>query len=431
VEAALRAAVLSAGAKVLESLLAGVGRGRRDDPVFCACGTRMESRGVEEKTILTILGPVRFTRSRFQCPECRQARYPGDEALDVTETTRSPGVRRMVARAGSRQTFKEAKEDLRVYAAIEVSAKDVERGAEKTGREVEAWQARERAALLSGESDSLPPKTIPVMYIEMDGTGVPMVPSEVAGRKGKQPDGSARTREAKIGCVFTQTTTDEKGRPVRDPDSTTFVGAIETADEFGRRIEAEAIRRGLSQAWKVVVLGDGAVWIRTQAELRFLGAILIVDLFHAREHVAELARLLFFGQEREIQKHRLRWWTDLDQGQVEKIIREARARLSQGGDQRKKAEQEIGYLEQNVDRMRYDRYRKQGLFVGSGGGRGGMQKRHRGQAQTVGHGVVPGWSQRHHRPPLQHPLRTIRGLLGRTSRLKTRIQDAGPVVVRL
>ena len=96
----------------------------------------------------------------------------------------------------------------------------------------------------------------------MDGTGVPMVPSEVEGRKGKQPDGSAKTREVKLGCVFTQTSTDDKGFPVRDPDSSSFIGAIETVDFFSNRIEAEAVRRGLYEAEKVVVLGDGAVWIR-------------------------------------------------------------------------------------------------------------------------------------------------------------------------
>ena len=200
VEAALRTAVLAAGAKVLESLLAGVGRGRRDAPVFSACGARMESRGLEEKNILTIWGPVRFARSRFQCPDCGQTRYPGDETLDVSETTRSPGVRRMMARTGSRQTFKEAREDLRLLAGVEVSAKDVERLAEKSGRDIEEWQAKERERLMVDPGEASPPQTIPVLYIEMDGTGVPMTPAELAGRKGKQADGTAKTRAAKIGC---------------------------------------------------------------------------------------------------------------------------------------------------------------------------------------------------------------------------------------
>jgi len=55
---------------------------------------------------------------------------------------------------------------------------------------------------------------------------------ELEGNKGKQADGSALTREAKLGCVFTQTGTDEKGFAVRDPDSTSFVGAIETSEEL-------------------------------------------------------------------------------------------------------------------------------------------------------------------------------------------------------
>jgi len=100
------------------------------------------------------------------------------------------------------------------------------------------------------------------MYVEVDATGVPMVADELAGRKGKQEDGSSKTREAKLGCVFTQTKPDEEtGLPVRDPDSTTYVGSFETAEEFGGRIRLEALRRGLGRALKVVFLGDGAAWI--------------------------------------------------------------------------------------------------------------------------------------------------------------------------
>jgi hypothetical protein len=124
----------------------------------------------------------------------------------------------MMARAGSRGTFKEAKEDLKVYAGIVVSPKDVERVAERIGEQVETWQGTERGKLLQIEAPTTEDKSTPVLYVEMDGTGVPMVKSETDGRKGKQPDGTAKTREVKLGCVFTQTTIDEEGRPVRDPE---------------------------------------------------------------------------------------------------------------------------------------------------------------------------------------------------------------------
>jgi hypothetical protein len=369
VEAGLRAAVLAAGARALEEVLRGIGCGRGWEPVRCSCGARMRSTGRATKRLLTILGEVEFTRSRYECPVCGASRHPGDEALGVVGTSRSPGLQRMMARAGSRETFKEGREDLRIYAGITVSAKDVERVAETIGAEMEAWAARERQALLAVEAEDRPQprvKTVPIMYVEYDGTGVPMVPKEVAGRKGKQTDGSAKTREAKLGCVFTQTATDAEGRPVRDPDSTTFVGAIETAEEFGGRIYAEALRRGLNHAHRVVVLGDGARWIRGLAEMHFPHATQIIDLYHAKEHVADLCKRLWPGDEKEAHRHRTRWWTDLEEGKVDKVVRDARRLLAARGAAPEKVETELHYLEENRERMAYGRFRDEGLFVGSG-----------------------------------------------------------------
>ena len=352
---------------MLERLLEGFGCGRREHPVECSCGTIMKSKGIVEKILTTIMGRVSYGRSRYECPECGQTRYPGDEELDVVDTGRTPGLRRMMSRAGSRQTFKEAKEDLKVYAGIEVSAKDVERVAERIGEHVEKWQDAERETLLQTEVPLLEDKSIPVLYIEMDGTGVPMVRAETEGTKGKQPDGTAKTREAKLGCIFTQTTKDKDGRPIRDPGSTSFVGAIETVEEFGKRIEAEAIRRGLYNAYRVIVLGDGAAWIRGLCELRFPYAQQIIDLYHAREHVANLCKLLFNGNEKNLLRYRMQWWTHLDEGNVEKIICQARKMLSKvQADTLQKIVGELYYLEENKTRMRYADFRKQGLFVGSG-----------------------------------------------------------------
>jgi hypothetical protein len=133
-------------------------------------------------------------------------------------------------------------------------------------------------------------ETIPILYIRMDGTGVPVTKEE--RREGKVEGQPAHTREVKLGCVFTQTSWDEEGYAVRDPDSTTYTGAIETAADFGRRMYREAWDRGWSRAQKKVVLGDGAEWIWNVADEHFPGAVQIVDLFHAREHLWESARPL-------------------------------------------------------------------------------------------------------------------------------------------
>jgi hypothetical protein len=326
----------------------------------------MESQGLKEKEVLTILGSLTYRRSMFQCPTCQSTRYPGDEELDIIETTRSPGLRRMMARAGSRSTFKEGREDLKIYAGVEVSAKDIERVAEGMGQQMEAWASQERKEILQDPPQLPSEKAIPILYISYDGTGVPMTQEELTGRKGKQADGSAKTREAKLGCVFTQTTTDTKGFPVRDPDSTSFVGAIEPVEDFGWRIYGEAVRRGLSKAEEVVVLADSAQWIKNLAQMHFPEAKLIIDLYHARQHVSELCKTLFVGNEKKIQHQRMRWWTDLDGGKVEKIIRQAQQLLPQEAETKKKAETEIHYLEKNAEYMRYAEFRAQGLFVGSG-----------------------------------------------------------------
>lgn len=271
-----------------------------------------------------------------------------------------------MARAGSRSTFKEGRDDLQVYAGIKASAKDVERVAERVGEQLEQWSAAERTALCQRLPSVPQEKTIPIFYISYDGTGVPMTKAELVGRPGKRADGSARTREAKLGCIFTQRARDEQGNPVRDEDSTSFVGAIETAEQFGWRLYAEALRRGLAQAQRVVILGDGAEWIRHLAELHFPGSTQIVDLYHAKQHVSDLCKLLFPDQERQTRRQRLRWWTLLEAGQINKLVAQAQRHLPTEATTRKNVEGELNYLRRNQQRMRYAGFRQQGLFVGSG-----------------------------------------------------------------
>jgi hypothetical protein len=221
----------------------------------------------------------------------------------------------MMARAGSQSPFKEGRDDLKIYAGLEVSAKDVERVAEGIGQQMEVWSNQEHREVLQQNESEQQDKTIPILYVYYDGTGVPMTQEELKGRKGKQAHGSAKTREAKLGCVFTQTLTDAKGFPVRNPDSTSFVGAIEPAERFGWRIYGEAVRRGLAQAQRVVVLRDGAEWVKNVAEMHFPEATSIIDLYHAREHVSELCKALLGQNEKQIGRQRIRWWTDpWDQG---------------------------------------------------------------------------------------------------------------------
>ena len=201
-----------------------------------------------------------------------------------------------------------------------MSAKDVERSAEGTGGEVEKCQRDERAGLPEGRAEAENMASAPLLYVSYDGTGVPMVPWETAGRKGKQNDGSSKTREVKLGCVFTQTQTDDRGFPIRDDGSTTFVGAIESSADFGTRIYAEALRRGLDKAGKVAVIADGARYNWEIAALHFPGGVEIVDLYHAREHLHVLCGLVVPEGGTNLTRLEIKWRTMLDDGRIEEII---------------------------------------------------------------------------------------------------------------
>ena len=152
---------------------------------------------------------------------------------------------------------------------------------------------------------------------------------------------------------------------MRDPKSTTFTGAIEDSATFGWRIYEEALRRGLLQAKRVIVLGDGAEWIKNLAQLHFPDALRIVDFYHAKEHVAGLCKALF-SQPKLIAEYRERWWEWLEQGNIEAIMEDARRYLPKDLKENKDARREINYLDKNKEHMRYEQFRQQDLFIGSG-----------------------------------------------------------------
>ena len=360
----IRSSMHHVGSIILGKLLSSDNGDYRGRTLPCEKGHVSEFKEYRDKELLTVLGPVKVNRAYYYDQECRKGCCPKDTVLDIVGTSFSPGVRRIMGRVGAYRPFGLGHEDIKEMAGICVDTKEIERVSHQLGEEVEVFNKKETALSLSGKV--IPIESVPKMYICIDGTGVPVVKAETMNRKGKGEDCHAKTREAKLGCVFTQTTVDEKGHPVRDEASTSYAGAIETAEVFGNRIYAEAVYRGLERAQKVCVIGDGARWIWNIADEQFYGAIQIIDLYHAREHYWNAARVAFV-----FDKAKIKSWTDkrrkeLDQGKVEEVIEAIRQLSPSTEDGKEVFEREVGYFEKNKDRMRYNDFRKQGLFVGSG-----------------------------------------------------------------
>jgi hypothetical protein len=361
-EMAIRATSHRIGGSLLEKLLDIDGGDYRGTTVDCGKGHRARFVEYREKELITVLSPVGVRRAYYHCDQCGKGIIPKDVALDIVDTGFSPGVRRMMGQVGSKEAFNDGRKDLEILAGVLVTTKAVERVSEATGKQIEQQNQREQKHALSGKVVPFIRKvTIPNLYIAIDGTGVPVVKRETEGRTGKDKTGQAKTREAKLGCAFTQTTVDAEGYAVRDEDSTTYVGAVEKAEEFGNRIYAEAVRRGMAQAQKTIFLGDGAKWIWGIADEHFPNAIQIVDLYHAREHLTTAAKL---GKKSE------EWLSarrkELDAGNVKKITCALNKLRPKDKAIQKEIIKEREYFKHNANRMQYAVFRGQGLFVGSG-----------------------------------------------------------------
>lgn len=365
---AIRSTVHQTGAAAVTELL------RFDPPdsehrsLPCSCGHTAQYVGMRSRPVLTALGWAQIERPYYLCSECNQGQFPADVQLDIDKTDYSPGVRRMLAAVGGETPFAPGRKQLKLLADLDVTAKAIERMAESIGADIERRQQQDIRRAKQLLLPVLAGAAIPHLYVQMDGTQVFVVKSETEGRAGRTPDQPARTRECKLGCVFTQAGVDDQGRPVRDQGSTTYVGAIETAEEFGLRIYTEAYNRGWDRASIRVVMGDGSHWIWNIAARHFPGAIQIVDLYHAREHLWDLTRKLYPADE-AAQKRWLRYKLDwLENGKIDNLV----AALHKTADSIANPELakiialESEYFDSNRDRMRYPEFRRKNLFVGSG-----------------------------------------------------------------
>lgn len=361
---AVRSSTHQAGGVVLEKLVNLDGGGYRGPRIDCGQGHLAEFVDYRSKSVITVLTPIQIRRAYYHCSACERGVIPKDKELDIVKTSCSPGVRRLMGHVGGKEAFEEGRQDLEELAGILVKTKQVERVSERLGEQIEVAAAAERECALGGKL--LPFASVPTMYIAIDGTGVPVVPRETIGRAGKDETGRAKTREVKLGCVFTQTSVDNKGRPLRDEESTTYVGAIETADDFGKRIYAEAVRRGLHRAGRVVVLGDGAAWIWNLAVEHFYGAVEVLDLYHARSYIRHLANAVYGTGTQKATAWTQRRLDKLDDGNVDAVLRSMRRLRPTTLETKEEIRKTIGYLKANKQRMRYADFRKQELFVGSG-----------------------------------------------------------------
>lgn len=332
-------------------------------------GARLVAR--RAKTVRTLLGAVVVSRGYYHCGTCRRGFAPLDDRLGITGSSLSPGLARAGALAGAEMPFAKAGEFIGTVTGLDLASTST------LARTTRAQGERARAAIEAEHRATMAlPRPVPaadntgqmgLCYVVMDGTGAPMLPRECAGRAGKD-GGRAGTREVKIGCLFTQSSRDlVTGDPVQDPGSVSYISTFAPAATFAGQVKAEYLRRGFDQIRQPIILGDGAHWIWNIANEHFPAATQIVDYFHAREHLADLTKLLapILPEPAGFEQ---RLVDVLDLGETGAIAA-AVDRLNlpeRAPDLARPAATEAAYFTGNHHRMQYTDFKANGYYIGSG-----------------------------------------------------------------
>jgi len=362
VETAARRRALQVAARAIEQRFNADTSDYAGPVLPCACGRQARYVDRRSKTFQSALGDLKLKRAYYHCGACETGFCPRDRAMGLEGSSLSPAVLRMVGQVGAMVSFEEGHELLHELAGVDVPAKQIERYAEALGREIDDDERR----IIEPELPSAP-----TMYLGIDGTGVPVRKQEVADRPGKQSDGSAKTREVKLVTVWTAETRDEEGLPMRDSGSISYSAAIESAAtldtdsdpaEFVARVVREARRRGFDQADRRVVLGDGALWIWNLADEHFPSSTQIVDLYHAKGHLWDVAKAIYGAGSDLAEQWAKQRRDELDDGKIDDILGALTLHVKTNDEARKC----FDYVRRNRHRMRYPEFRAQGLCVGSG-----------------------------------------------------------------
>ena len=362
-----------------------------------ACGHEHHLVDYRTKQIYPMMGQVEFKRAYYQClraqeekeedqKRCCPGRAPADQLWGLDRRRTTPGVQEYISYLCARLTFEEAAETFSRLLPLNISARQAQNLMEPVGRALaereehvlKAFfaQASQKQSGVEEQKELLAPKSIDRLSIEMDGImgrlrrGTVEMEASEGKRKGDL------YRELKVGATFQA----ERGRErselapevwVDTPKegSMRYVARRTAKGDFDTLLYGLARQSGLEQAKQIVILGDGAPWIWNLASEHFPGAVQIVDLYHAEEHVWQVARAVY-GEQTEAAGGWAKVACELlVHGRIEELVASIAALppiAPEPGESRSVPAKAIDYFTTNAERMRYPAFRRQGMHVGSG-----------------------------------------------------------------
>jgi hypothetical protein len=344
VEVILREQVLRIGARALELHLAGRKLGYEGSSRACECGANQKFVNHRPRTLATLLGPVTYRRAYYHCKQCGASALPYDQKVGLGRCQQSVGLAKAAVELNKDEPCRSAAGKLASQSSQRLSASTVLRLGHKVGT-VAALEEQKLAERME-KWDAPPAEDHPrELYMAVDGA------------MGPRLDGWHEVRAA---CCYWD-----------EPDGTRrsrYVVRWGQAEAFVPFVWSLGCRCGWVEAERKILQGDGARWIWDHVGGVLDDAIHETDWYHAMEHVWACGRALF-GQGTDQTKawvkakENLLW-----EGQGRQIVAEVLAERKQhrSPGKREALQSLVTYLNNQGDRLAYDRFRAMGLHIGSG-----------------------------------------------------------------
>jgi len=354
------------------------------------CEKKMRHRGLKPCTLITTIGQVEYRRPRYRCDDCKIEIYPHDAAVRFLSHVVSQPLAMVIARMGSERAFGRVVEDLADDYNVRIGKQLAEQVTEHAGQhildaedarrdEIKSLSPQERVAAIAETTDRSNDSPREIAIACCDGAMLHTCekPAYLKGETKNGPD----WREVRVANISVG-----NRLPPRDSDQTNkkkkrghdfrmnvtrsrSFARFESVEDVGMDMYLAAVESGYFDAPLRCFISDGASWLRSIAEEHFPDAIMILDWFHAMEHIGELSNLLFGQGSRKAKAWTSRRETELWEGRLGAVFRaidRQREKTSWTRQQREKIEATRTYLRNNRDRMDYPSYRRLGLPIGSG-----------------------------------------------------------------
>lgn len=369
----------------------------RGDNVCPSCDGSALSEGRRRRRWTSTVGILSLRRRYACCAVCEQGVSPAQQAIGLPESEFTARFEEVCTLMATTVPFGMATVLVHKLCGIEASIKAVQDMTERRGEAVLALDAEEVQVCAPFDQTGLPvptqrrpPDTVKeaaapeVAYIEMDGV-VPITREELTGKeltpterrrqqrakKAKARGGKAKRyrivgREVKNAVLY-----DGKDCVAESPGrgcilSKSYVSFLGEWMPFAALLWVAMLRLRFDQAKLLVVLSDGAEWVRSICKWLPVPTLLILDLFHVKHRVWELAHSLY-GEHSPKAAQWARVQCDrIEAGNARKVIEALRFLQPTRAETRELTRRLVIYLKGNLDRMDYPVYRARGLRVGSG-----------------------------------------------------------------